>query len=252
MTTTRVERFTSKSPVLIKIFLCLACLVTVTVSFIPVHGMKPPNEIVAKESLPIEGVNIVRTKQGDTYFVSDDGRYIFQGRLFDVWNGEEIESAKELKRLSDRVDLDHIGVDRDRLFAFDLGQGDKEVYIFVDPFCPHCHDLVKDIRGSPKIRESYAFRVVVAPLSSERSRNRARKLAELQKRNATRALDAFVSQSDADIDIEGKDFPKLEYNLLVSRALSIQSVPYLVAPDGRIRSGRPKDLAAFLRSDQQE
>ena len=35
----------------------------------------------------------------------------------------------------------------------------------------------------------------------------------------------------------------------------IQSVPYLVAPDGRIRTGRPKDLAAFLRpktGDQKE
>ena len=114
------------------------------------------------------------------------------------------------------------------------------------------HTLLEQFPSSGELRKSYLFRVLVAHIFSKRSRNRARKLAELQKRNATRALDAFVSQSDPDIDIEGKDFPKLEYNLLVSRALSIQSVPYLVAPDGRIRTGRPKDLAAFLRSDQQE
>ena len=230
------------------VVLCLGCLVIAVALCFPAHGFQPPDNIAAKEELPIEGVSIVRTEQGDTYIVSKDGRYIFQGRLYDVWNGMEIDSAEKLERYADRVDLDHIGVSDDKLFAFALGSGDKEVHVFVDPYCPHCHELVKQIRASDELRESYLFRVVVAPISSQKSTNRARKLAALAQQNATQAVEAFVNNTYPEGKVEQEGFPGVEYNLLVARALSIQSVPYLVAPDGRIEKGRPGDLAAFLRS----
>ena len=237
-----------KRPAWMQIVLCLACLMATVALCSPVYGFQPPDNLAAKEELPIEGVSIVRTKQGDSYIISNDGRYIFQGRLYDVWNGEEIDSAKELERLSDRVDLDHLGVREDRLFSFHLGSGEKEVHVFVDPYCHHCRELVKQIRASDELRESFLFRIVVAPISSQESRNRARKLVALAQRNATQAMEAFVDNTSPKGKVEEKDFPALEYNLLVARALSLQSVPFLVAPDGRIHKGRPKDLAAFLRS----
>ena len=230
------------------VFLLMLTAADLTAAF----GVQPPDNITAKEELPIEGVSIVRTEQGDTYIISNDGRYIFQGRLYDVWNGEEIDSAEKLKRLSDRVDLDHIGVSQDKLFAFDLGSGAKEVHVFVDPYCPHCNKLVKQIRASGELRESYLFRVVVAPISSKESRNRARKLAALAKQNATQAVEAFVTNTYPEGKVEQEGFPGVEYNLLVARALSIQSVPFLVAPDGRIEKGRPRNLAAFLRPENDD
>ena len=236
-----------------KLFLCLGCLAFFFALYCSTAiGIQPQDNIVSKEELPIEGVSIVRTKQGDTYIISNDGRYIFQGRLYDVWNGEEIDSAEKLKRLSDRVDLDHIGVSEDKLFAFDLGSGEKEVHVFVDPYCPHCHKLVKQIRASDELRESFLFRVVVAPISSQKSRNRARKLAALARQNATQAIEAFVNNTSPEGKVEQEDFPGVEYNLLVARALSIQSVPFLVAPDGRIEKGRPRNLAAFLRPENDD
>ncbi|MCF8030675.1 MAG: hypothetical protein K9K39_07250 [Desulfohalobiaceae bacterium] len=216
----------------------------------PTYGLQPPDNIVSKKELPIKGINLVRTEQGNTYFISKDGRYIFQGRLYDVWNGEEIDSAKELERFSDRVDLDHLGVRKEKLFSLNLGSGEKEVHVFVDPRCHHCRELVKHIRDSGELRESYVFRVVISPISSKQSRNRARKLRQVAQRNATRALDAFVDNTDPDIELKDKSYPELEYNILLAKALSIESVPFLVSPDGRIRTGRPEDLAAFLRPEK--
>lgn len=212
-------------------------------------GFQPPNNIVTKKELPIESVNIVRTEQGNTYFISNDGRYIFQGRLYDVWNGEQIDSVEKLERFSDRVDLDHLGVRKEKLFSLNVGSGEKEVHVFVDPRCHHCRKLVRDIRSSGELRESHVFRVVITPVSSEQSRNRARKLWQVAQQNATRALDAFVANTVPDIELKDQSYPQLEYNILLAKALSIKSVPYIVSPDGRIRTGRPRHLEDFLQPE---
>jgi len=230
------------------VFLLMLTAADLTAAF----GVQPPDNITAKEELPIEGVSIVRTEQGDTYIISNDGRYIFQGRLYDVWNGEKIDSVEKLERFSDRVDLDHLGVRKKKLFAFNLGSGDKEVHVFVDPRCHHCRELVKDIRNSGDLLQSHVFRVVVSPISSEQSRTRARKLRQVAQQNATRALDAFVANTVPDIELKDQSYPQLEYNILLAKALSIQSVPFLVSPDGRIENGRPSDLTAFLRPEEDD
>ncbi len=208
--------------------------------------LTPPKNIVHKQQLPIKGLNFIRTQEGITYLISEDGRYVFQGALFDVWNGEQIEGMGELKQLEDRVNFAYLGVDPQKMFALDLGEGKDAVFVFADPNCGVCHSLLKKIKASKQIQAAYRIYVVIVPILGPSSRDKALKLAQKAKTDAPGALNDFIENRYSETKPGQEKDKGLDYNILLTKALGINKVPYIVNSHGRIMAGMPEELALFL------
>ncbi len=206
----------------------------------------PPENIVSKKKLPLDHLNFIRTQQGRTYLISDDGRYVFQGMLFDVWNGAKIGSINEMQKLSQRIRLDYLGVDTKKMFTLDLGTGSKEVLIFSDPNCGLCHKLLNKINNSNLIKNHFTVRAVITPLMDKTSMEKSKVLAAMAQKDPDSALNAFINNSFDNGGVPDQPVPGIQYNLILAQALSIQNFPFIVNSSGRIHIGMPDDIYLFL------
>lgn len=232
-----------------KIF--IGFIIWVLAGSLPVHAgtefsFVPPKNISSKQKLPLKNLNFVRTKQGLTYLISDDGRYVFQGVLFDVWNGEKIGSIPHMQSLTDRIKLDYLGIDTKKMFTLDLGTGPEEVLIFSDPNCGVCHKLLSKINDSNLIKKSFKIHAVITPLLHETSMEKSKALAAMAEKDPEEALNAFINNSYNNNGVSDQPVPGIQYNLLVAQALSIQNFPFIINSRGRMHIGMPDDIYMFL------
>ena len=112
--------------------------------------------------LPVTGLQVVETTDGELLFLSDNGRYALRGPALDLWHGARLVSFEETIRLAGRIDLARLKLDVGDLGAIDLGEG-PEVVVFVDPLCPHCAALYAELQA---LVGTYRFRSL--PIASVR------------------------------------------------------------------------------------
>ena len=233
---------------LTRVITIMAIFLTILLAAAPLPAFEfvPPQNIVSKEHFTLSPLHLVRTRQGLSYLISEDGRYVFQGGLVDVWNGVEVKSMKELNALSDHMDMDKIGIEPQRMFSLSMGTGEKEVFIFVDPECSLCHKLLAEIQDSKLIQARFHVNAVITPVLKKTSLPKACKLADMARKDPAKALDAFISNTVEPTSGPHVKTDGINYNLLVAKALSIHNFPYIINSQGRIFAGLPENLFLFL------
>jgi thiol:disulfide interchange protein DsbC len=200
--------------------------------------------ISGMQRLPVAGVQMVAAGER-VLFVSANGRYVFTGPAWDLWHGARLQTLDEAARLAERVDLKRLGLDPAALGALDLGTGERDVVVFVDPRCPHCRRLMDQL---PSLGERYRFRLVPLPVLGPESEAAVVRLACLAEQDPSAARDALLAET-----LEGLPAPTgtcgqapVQRALVTAQLLGIAGVPYLIAPDGRLEQGVPEDLEAWL------
>jgi thiol:disulfide interchange protein DsbC len=196
------------------------------------------------QRLPVAGVQMVEAGER-VLFVSDNGRYVFTGPAWDLWHGAKLETLEAGTRLAARIDLKRLGLDPAALGALDLGSGEREVVVFVDPRCPYCRRLLEQL---PAFTEQYRFRLVPLPVLGPESETAVVRLNCLAERDPAAAREALLAGS-------ADQLPKPEGTcgqapaqraLVTAQLLGLAAVPYLIAPDGRLQQGVPANLEAWL------
>jgi len=202
------------------------------------QSQTPLGAIKKMQQLPITGVNIVESDKG-TFFVSANGRFVFKGPIFDMWNGQPISTMEEVEKIVNRLDLKKIGVDLDGLSTFTLGKGPREVVVFASPECPHCHQVLQQAAG---LTEQFTFRIVVFPVSQ--------KALPIAKKvwcaGPEKGLPALLAQKYDGLPEGQCDIAPMQKTLVVARVLSIPAVPFLIRDDGQTHKGALNDLAGWL------
>jgi thiol:disulfide interchange protein DsbC len=214
-------------------------LVLTLLAVLPGWAQTPLGTIKAVKSIPINGVRMIETEQG-IFFASDNGRFLWKGPIFDMWSASKVETLADVDEVAKKVNLQKIGVDFSQLAVFTLGDGAKEVTVFVSPACPHCRELLEQ---ATNLAREYQFKVVLLPLGSK-DMDIARRLVCLPDKG--KALQALVSQKYEGLPPGSCPLTSLQKNLVTARVLGITSVPYLVRHDGLTNAGKVKDLAAWL------
>jgi thiol:disulfide interchange protein DsbC len=204
--------------------------------------------ISGMQRLPVAGVQMVEAGER-VLFLSANGRYVFTGPAWDLWHGARLQTLDEAARLADRIDLKRLGLDPAALGALDLGSGDRDVVVFVDPRCPHCRRLMDQL---PTLAERYRFRLVLLPVLGPESEAAVVRLACLAEQDPSAARDALLAET-----VEGLPAPTgtcgqapVQRALVTAQLLGLAGVPYLIAPDGRLRQGVPEDLDAWLEGKE--
>ncbi len=207
----------------------------------PVSEVSPVGKIDGMVSLPVTGMKAVESN-GRIVFMSDSGRFVIDGTLYDAWSKKPLTSLEEIREAGNTLDLGRLGLKMDDLNPLTLGEGKKKVVVFVDPRCPHCHELLK--QALPLTKE-YTFQILPVPVLGPDSERQVRQLGCARDKKA--ATDALLNGRIGNLEQDDAcNLEPMQRTLVTAQILGIQGVPFIVANDGRISRGRPYDLSAWL------
>jgi thiol:disulfide interchange protein DsbC len=199
----------------------------------------------AVKRLPVTGLMIVEA-DGQVYLSSENGRIVVaNGRVYDMWNGLEIKEGKDVDKFANKIDLVKMGLNISDLAPLEVGAGKKTVVMFIDPSCPHCHRMMAQ---AAKLTNEYRFQFVLLPILGTESIEKSKKaICMADKQAAVKALIDNTLAKAPSPDV-GCNLLPLQKALLTARIMGVDSVPFIVAPDGTMQRGAPKDLSNWLSS----
>lgn len=198
------------------------------------------------QPLPINGM-VAAVKNGKLAFVSSNGRFVFQGTVYDTWNKKDVTTIAEAKFANEYLDLEKLKFEVDELAPMVVGKGEKEVVVFYDPYCPSCHQLIEDIEGL----DGYTFKFVAIPVMGNDSSKAVRfAFCSPDKEMAKKVLLGQVKPSSLPSDkFETCDTGPLAKRVISSQLFGLVGVPFLVRDDGLVRNGYQKgEIANWLEA----
>jgi len=91
------------------------------------------------EQLPITGMYKVTEADGTVRYLSSNRRFVFVGKMYDLWQGDTMEAGVAV---SQKFDWNRNGVSIEKI-SFPLGDGTGTKTIFIAPECDDCKELLR-------------------------------------------------------------------------------------------------------------
>lgn len=196
-------------------------------------------------------IRAIRDKEGKVMYLVDNGRFAFVGDLIDVWQKKKLETLEEVDWAFNRIDLKKLGFELSKYNHITFGKGSQHVTAFVDPTCPWCQKLLKEVESAPELLNRYTFDFVIVGFLGEKAKKAAKAIlcSDASANQKIQALAAGVTATPLFPQTNQTcDEKPLQDTQLVAGVMGVQSVPYLIAPDGRFTKGKPTDLKAWLEN----
>lgn len=198
--------------------------------------------------LPISGLALA-DRNGKMRLVSDNGRFIIEGKIYDTWNKEFVETLDQARDTMTHLNLQKLNLDVDDLAPFTYGAGPKEVTVFVDPYCGWCKRLLSQMKG---LESQYTFKILPIPVLGERSSATVRSLQCTTDRQ--KAAQAVFTESGYDtLPVDANkacDTDALGKRLITAQMFGVKGVPFMIRHDGLIQQGFVKEgLANWLKAE---
>lgn len=194
-------------------------------------------------TLPIQGLKAIQ-QEGEVVFMSDNGRFVIKGELYDLWTRQRVTDFQAMQRLSQRLDLKKMKLDIEALNTVTMGSDANAVVIFINPHCPDCKAL---IQAAKPLTNAYRFHWVLLPDSDPKTVKQIQNIVGAV--SPEQALAAVVDNSQAALPtVSPGDPQKTALTQLTAQLMSIDKFPFLIAPDGRVHRGAPKNLKTWLEA----
>lgn len=190
---------------------------------------------------------IVGEKGNEMHFLSENGRYVFTGRIVDVWEAKEIRSIADIKATEGKINLKKMGFTPEKLNAFIVGLGNKqEVNVFIDPLCEFCNALIKEARSIAASSKEYQFNFIVVPALGNES-HRLAKTFFCSSESTEKKVDALISGKIENLKLkENCDMRHYDMTLYAATSAEVTGVPFLIHPGGTTTAGVPTNLMYWL------
>ncbi|CAD6875392.1 DsbC family protein [Methylomonas fluvii] len=213
-------------------------------------------KIDGMQDLPITGLKMVKTGE-QTVFISSNGRFALTGgKLMDIWTQQEIKDLPDIDKIANRIDLSRMKLNVDDLGPVAIGHGKTSVLVFIDPLCPYCGKVMKDLQA---LQDQYTFKLVMVPILGPESQNIVVQLTCQLGSSDTKLKDSvrdrLLKQDYAGLPTEPPspcNKEPLQKSVVTAKLFGLQGVPFLIAPDGRTHSGAPDVLADWLANKPHE
>lgn len=214
----------------------------------------PPELIDEMRSTPVEGMVEIPVRSvkavesdGQIRYVSDNGRFVFEGRLIDVMQRKPLDTLGEINTAVNQLDITSLGIDLEALNSISIGKGTERVTGFIDPNCPPCLEVIKQAQA---LQDDYTFTFIVVPALGEVSSHEAAKRVHCAA-SAEDVIPALLSKKLSRIKVR-PDCPPAVYDmtLLFADMVGVNGVPFLIAPTGHVMRGQPQNMEAWLKNPQ--
>lgn len=195
-----------------------------------------PAEVLEKATF-----NIVAKGQ-KMYLVSENGRYVVSGDLYDNLNQQRVDNPFQFVQTKKTVNSDALAniVDTNGLT---IGYGEKHLVIFADPNCRPCHTLIENATSLPA--DEYKTTIVVLPLLGESSARKAESIYCLD--DPEKRIDALLGAHPfEDVPVCSSD--SIQRATRAAAMVGVLAVPTLVTPSGSVTQGLPRNLLEKLEN----
>ena len=188
---------------------------------------------------PIPGYSLVVTTQGD-FFVSNDGRYMIYGRLFDLKDGLVEITGNGLNSFR-KEQLSDLAVDAITYPA--KGKEKYNIYVFTDITCGYCRKMHR------QIEEYQEAGITVNYLAFPRSPEAGVSMQRIwcAKDNVKALTDAKLKNEITTAQCEGKN-DTVQSQHEIGMKFGVRGTPAMVLENGALMPGyrTPKDLVEVL------
>lgn len=195
--------------------------------------------------LPIDSLKAVQVN-GEVFFMSKNGRYVFQGQLTDSWSKKTLDTIDEIEYSTKHIDVERFGLPIKDMNVITFGNGPETVYSFVDPQCGYCKSFVKEAKEK---LEEYTFKLIVVPALGEKSNKLSKSLYCASDKS--KSLEAFMADDLS--NLQQKDACDSKYydlTLTFAQLVGVNAVPFMIAPDGRYKAGAGKDVWKWISNEE--
>ncbi len=202
----------------------------------------PTAKIEAIKPSEVKGVYEV-VLGSNIYYVSDNGKYLFQGRLIDVEN--RVDLTEQKLGGARKKALEAIGTDNMIVFKPKIGK--YKVYVFTDIDCGYCRKLHSEIDQylAQGIQVNYLF----FPRAGKGSDSYNKAVAVWCAKDRNAALTA--AKKDEKLDMKTCDNP-VDKHMQLATDFEARGTPLIVSENGNMYPGYlpPKQLVEALDSEK--
>lgn len=218
----------------------LRALLILTISIAANADQTVPN-VEKSTEIPLGSLKAVQVN-GEVFFMSKNGRYVFQGQLTDSWSKVTLDTIEEVEYSTKHINVERFGLPIDSMNVITFGTGPKTVYSFVDPQCGYCKKFVAEAKS--KVSE-YTFKLIVVPALGKESNLQSKSL--FCAKDKSDALNAFMNDGLGDLAQKTAcDSKYYDLTLTFAQLVGVNAVPYMIAPDGRYKAGADKGIWQWI------
>lgn len=185
--------------------------------------------------------------------VSQNGRYVMRGVVFDMWEDKTLESVAAMRESLSTISLSRFGLKEEDVRPFHYGTGPQEVVVFVDPYCPFCHQLFAEMKSNPAYAEQFTWTIYTVSYLGDNSTRAVTALscAEDQEASLRALMDHDVVYYQRAFDARGDscDPQPILQRMILAQMVGAAGTPYLIGPRGGVSNGMPPSLAGFLQNN---
>lgn len=200
--------------------------------------------------LPATAIFATENK-GKFAVVTDTGRFIIQGTVYDVWDQKEITTLEEARWAATHIPLHKANVGFDDLQPLSIGTGEKVIYLFSDVQCGYCKGIIDEARAG--LPEGYRLDVIMLPLMGPES---ARRTTEIHCADEPAAAWQVAVKGDMQTPLAQKptedcDLTTLQKRMVTAQFIGARNVPFLIREDGLVQQGKPaQGLRAWIQANR--
>jgi thiol:disulfide interchange protein DsbC len=199
---------------------------------------------------PVKGLYEVMAS-GQLLYVTENGKHLINGRLFDITNGikdltqeavARVDSLKAPMRLEALAE-----VNEDDMIIFKAAQEKYQITVFTDVDCGYCRALHREIPNYNDM--GITVRYMGFPRAGIGSTSHAKLRSVWCSDNQQAAMDK--AKIDREFGTDTCDDPLVEHMKLV-RTFGITGTPAIILESGRLLSGFVRDNDEFLKMIKQD
>ena len=176
------------------------------------------------------------------YYVSEDGKYLFQGRLVDIANRTDL-TAQKLGAVRITA-LNKMGTDN--MIVFNPKIAKYKVYIFTDIDCGYCRKLHSEI--DQYLAEGITINYLFLPRAGKPSDSYDKAVAVWCAKDRNKALTA--AKKDENLERKSCTNP-VDNHMKMATEFEVKGTPFIISEKGNTYPGyvTAKELAEALRNE---
>lgn len=205
-----------------------------------VRALVPEVETLAIAETPIPGVMEVQLNS-EIIYISEDGRYLMQGRLIDLETQEDLtDAAKSVLRREKLSELDDA-----QMVSFGPQDAEYELMVFTDTDCGYCRRLHEQM--DEYTEEGIRINYLAFPRAGVGSQTYETMVSVWCSDDRQEAMDTAKSGSQPP---EAQCENPVESQYQLGKALGVTGTPSMITPSGDMIPGYvpPKQLRQRLES----
>lgn len=201
------------------------------------------DEDIESIALPMNRL-VFSERNGDVRIISDNGRYVFRGTVFDTWDQTPIEGIEDAEESANRMNLEGADLDIKELKPITYGEAPAEIVAFIQPGVKPTDDFLAALKQSGKSAELIVYDSKTIP--------EAALIASACPVDEAATANAFVSGNDLGAlqYTDGCDPVVMQIRNITRYLLGYEDLPLVIRGDHRVHSGFMENWQDFLGNQE--